>query len=180
MRGRSIPLTALLVLVAAAFLSGGCKCKLVPWALAVDPSLTGNSDADGMLEPFETVVVEPSWKQNITGHCKYVNGKIQCTGTGDFTCNGTIAETGTPASFTGPITGDYVVQDGQAAYGTFGDRRDEARRVRGLRIGSGGPARASLGRYIHREPERNLFEIEILDDPRRRQFLGRAALAPFL
>jgi hypothetical protein len=106
--------------VAAAFLSSGCKCKLVPWALAVDPSLTGNSDADGMLEPFETVVVEPSWKQNVTGHCSYVNGKLHCTGTGDFTCNGTIAETGTPASFTGPITGDYVVQDGQAAYGTFG------------------------------------------------------------
>jgi S-layer family protein len=117
MQGRSISLTALLILVAAAFLSGGCKCRLLPVGLEVDPSLTGNSDADGMLEPFETVDVEPSWQQKVTGPCSFVSGKIHCTGSGDFTCKTNLTETGSPVSLTGPSGGDYAVQNTPTTYG---------------------------------------------------------------
>ena len=119
MRSRSISHAALLVLTATAFLSNGCdKCRLLPVELAVDPSLTGNSDADGMLEPFETVVVEPSWQQKVTAHCHLGQGdRIICDGQGDFICNKSFAETGTPVSLTGPITGNYVLQDSPASVG---------------------------------------------------------------
>jgi hypothetical protein len=106
--------------VGAAFLLGGCKCRLLPVELAVDPSLSGNSDADGMLEPFETVVVEPSWQQKVTAHCHLgQSDRLICDGQGDFTCNKNFAETGTPVSLTGPIAGNYVLQDSPAPYGTF-------------------------------------------------------------
>ena len=176
MRGRSISLTLLLVLVTATFLSGGCKCRLLPVGLEIDPSLTGNSDADGMLEPFETVVVEPTWQQKVTGPCTMgPHESIHCTGSGDFTCKTNLTETGTPVSLTGPAGSDYVVQNSPTTYGPMG--------FNGTRTGAyaifvsapaGRPA-AALGRHFHREPDRNLAGVEELDDPRRRQLLGRAA-----
>ena len=42
------------------------NCKLFPSTFAVDPSLTGNSDGNGLLEPGETVDVEPSWSKSRT------------------------------------------------------------------------------------------------------------------
>ncbi len=97
--------------LAAAFLSSGC-CKLVPWALAVDPSLIGNSDGNGMLEPGETVAVAPSWSKRYDG---------QPPGhPGDFGCSGTDTETGAATSLTGPIQADYVIGDDAAAYDAFG------------------------------------------------------------
>jgi S-layer homology domain len=109
-------------IAAVALFSGGC-CKLVPWALAVDPSLTGTSDANGMLEPGETVVVAPTWSKHNTGRCKFIGGKLVCTGTpqpGEFSCYPTIVETGTAASLTGSTPGDYVIGDNAASYGTIG------------------------------------------------------------
>ncbi len=95
--------STLLAVAAAALLTGGC-CKLLPWAMAVDPSLTGNSDANGMLEPGETVVVEPSWRNQPTGR------------TGEYYCR-TVTESGSATSLQGPINGDYVIGDGAAWYG---------------------------------------------------------------
>jgi hypothetical protein len=112
-----------IVLIAAAtLLTGGCKCKLVPWALAVDPSLSGNSDADGVLEPFETVIVKPSWQQKVTGACTRTGSEtFKCDyGPGEFGCNTTLDETGAPISLTGPAPGAYAVQDSLSPYGTIG------------------------------------------------------------
>jgi hypothetical protein len=97
---------ALLTLIAsAALFSGGC-CKLVPWALAVDPSLTGTSDANGMLEPGETVVVAPSWHKGIGGSL--------------FSCSKSVTETGAASSLTGPVVAEYAIGADTASYGTFG------------------------------------------------------------
>ncbi len=121
MRGRSSSRTLLLVLVTATFLSGGCKCRLLPVGLEIDPSLTGNSDADGMLEPFETVVVEPTWQQKVTGPCTMgPHESIHCTGSGDFTCKTNLTESGSPVSLTGPAGSDYVVQNSPTIYGPMG------------------------------------------------------------
>ena len=81
MRGRPISLTLLLVLATATFLSGGCKCRLFPVGLEIDPSLTGNSDVNGTLEPFETVDVEPTWQQKVTGpRTMGLHESIHCMG----------------------------------------------------------------------------------------------------
>jgi S-layer homology domain len=103
-RGLSAALLALIA--AAALFSGGC-CKLVPWALAVDPSLSGTSDADGVFSPGETVVVAPSWRKGLTSP-------------GGFPCSTSDTETGTATSLTGPVQADYVIGDASASYGTFG------------------------------------------------------------
>jgi S-layer homology domain len=110
----------LTLLAVAGLSSGGCGCKLLPWALAVDPSLTGNSDANGVLEPGETVVVEPSWRQQITRTCHFDGkSKIVCTGTEEFLCNKELAESGTAVTLTGPATGQYILGDSAASYGTI-------------------------------------------------------------
>jgi hypothetical protein len=94
---------ALLAFIAAtAVFSGGC-CKLVPWALAVDPSLTGSSDADGMLEPGETVVVAPTWSKSFQS--------------GLFPCSTSDTETGTASSLTGPVVADYSIGNASTSYG---------------------------------------------------------------
>ena len=64
---------------------------LVPAALAVDGA--GN----GVLEPGETVVMAPAWR-NVTGLAQ--------------------AFTGTLSGFTGPAGGSYAITDAAAAYGT--------------------------------------------------------------
>jgi hypothetical protein len=76
-------------------------CIFPPWALAVDSSLTGNSDANGVLEPGETVIVEPSWR-TLGGTCPTSTGV-----------------TGKATGLTGPPPGGYVIQDDAAYYGTF-------------------------------------------------------------
>ena len=109
-------------LFAAAVLSTGC-CKLVPWALAVDPSLSGNSDGNGILEPGETVEVAPSWRKANDGRCKWSNGHLVCTGTatpGEFSCLTNATETGAAGAAGGPAPGDYVLGDTSASYGSFG------------------------------------------------------------
>jgi hypothetical protein len=131
MRNRRIPVSGRVVLLGAAFLFGGWNvanglgfppglgstCTLLPVALAVDPSPTASSDADGMLEPLETVAVEPSWQQKVTGRCYYDrSGKVICPG---FICKSDLTETGTSMSLTGPKGGDYVVQDSQSPYDKF-------------------------------------------------------------
>jgi S-layer homology domain len=98
-----------------ALLSAGC-CKLVPWALAVDPSLTGNSDGNGVFEPGETVVVAPSWsKSYVTPFPTPIHP--------DGTCSASDTETGTATSLAGPIQADYVVDDAAGSYPTFGPMR---------------------------------------------------------
>ena len=95
------------------------KCTLIPKALLVDPSLTGNSDADGLLEPFETVDVEPTWDKYVTYSCVRT-GKFtsQCGGhhvAGEVDCNKITTETGT-GILNGPASGEYVLQDSPALY----------------------------------------------------------------
>ncbi|HTO75744.1 MAG TPA: hypothetical protein VMQ61_06675 [Thermoanaerobaculia bacterium] len=72
---------------------------LVPVNLVVDPDASATSDGDQILEPGETVVVAPFWK-NIYG--------IPLT------------ETGTATSFTGPAGATYSAPDTSAAYATVG------------------------------------------------------------
>ena len=69
-------------------------------ALNVDVHSTGDtvSDHDGVLEPGETVLVEPLWKN---------------TGTGDLPL------TGTASSFHGPAGALYAIPDETADYGTL-------------------------------------------------------------
>jgi hypothetical protein len=116
-------------LLGAVFLFGGwtaagglvpsSQCTLLPVALAVDSSSIGNSDGDGLLEPFETVAVGPSWQQKVTRKCIVVLGRTVCSGTvgsGDFPCSGNLTEKAPPGSLTGPIGGDYVVQGSALSY----------------------------------------------------------------
>jgi hypothetical protein len=72
---------------------------IVPAALAVDPTIGGGSDGNGVLEAGESVEVAPSWKN--------VNGATQ-----------TFAGVG--ASFGGPsaVGVSYLLQDAAAVYGT--------------------------------------------------------------
>jgi len=114
----------LLAIAAGSLLAAGCRrCMLVPWALEVDPTLTGNSDADGVLEPFETVDVEPTWQHQVTEQtcgpskgCKPINNPQP----GDFDCTHGYTETGEPVSFTGPPNGDYSFQDSASPYNPTG------------------------------------------------------------
>jgi len=130
MRDGPIVLSIRVSLLAGLFLFGGwgaagglvpqSQCTLVPVALAVDPASIGNSDGDGLLEPFETVTVGPSWQQKVTRKCITVLGRTICTGTagsGDFACAGNLIEKAHPVSLTGPVGGDYVVQGSAASYG---------------------------------------------------------------
>ena len=66
---------------------------LQPSSLAVD-------GADGVLEPGETVVMAPAWR-NVTGAAQTF--------------------TGTLSNFTGPAGGTYVITDASADYGTAAD-----------------------------------------------------------
>jgi hypothetical protein len=105
--------TLLALVASAAIFSSGC-CKLVPWALAVDPSLTGTSDANGMLEPGETIVVAPSW------HKTRVSFPGQPVPPGAFSCSSSDTETGTAGSLTGPVVAEYAIGADTVSYGTFG------------------------------------------------------------
>ena len=58
----------------------------------------GLSDGNGVLEPGERVLVEPSWK-NISG--------------------GVLNLTGTASSFTGPVGAAYTLNDSTADYGSI-------------------------------------------------------------
>ena len=70
---------------------------LVPASLAVDPSPGEASDGNGILEPGETVAVEPSWKNNAT------DATLEGTADGPY----------------GPAGADYVMADSQSSYGTI-------------------------------------------------------------
>jgi len=132
-RDGPIVLSVRVALLGAVFLFGGwsaagglvpplpsSSCTLLPVGLAVDPASIGNSDGDGLLEPFETVAVGPSWQQKVTRKCIVVLGRTICTGStgsGDFGCTGNLIEKAHPVSLTGPIGGDYVVQGSALSYG---------------------------------------------------------------
>ena len=70
---------------------------LFPAALVVDPSSDAGSDGDGVLEPGETVAVQPSWKNPTAAPAMNV--------------------TGDASSFNGPGSGFYVLEDATANYG---------------------------------------------------------------
>jgi hypothetical protein len=70
---------------------------LLPFALAVDASALGSSNGNRVLEPGETVLVQPSWRN--------VNGA-------------SLIFDGTAPTFTGPAGATYTVVDGNASYGT--------------------------------------------------------------
>jgi len=104
---------ALLTLIASAVLFASGCCKLIPWALVVDPSLTGNSDANGVLEPGETVAVAPSWS-------KSYSPSTRPTPTPNHSCSTSWTETGTATTLIGSIQADYVIGDVRGSYETFG------------------------------------------------------------
>ena len=83
-------------------------CTLFGSALVVDPSLTGESDGNGIVEPGETVMVMPSWTKHFTPN-RYV---------ARFPCSTSVTETGGAVKPPGSA-GDYVVGDGSAHYATF-------------------------------------------------------------
>jgi hypothetical protein len=80
----------------------GC-CLLMPEGITVDPPLEGEFEPNGVLEPGETVDVEPAWQRSNR-------------------CTVTSSETGTASDFTGPTGGTYTILDGTADYGTFTTR----------------------------------------------------------
>ena len=104
---------ALLVLIASAALFSNACCRMVPWALAVDPSLTGNSNGNGILEPGETVAIAPSWSKR-----NYL--PTRPTPTPGPACSTSWTETGTATSLTGSIQADYVIGHVTGSYETFG------------------------------------------------------------
>ena len=115
-----LPLLGLLILVTPQpQLASGQTipiCRLVPAALVVDPSLTGNSDANGLLEPGETVLVEPSWRKYRYRSCNVVLDPLCRNGPPPaFDCRMTLSETGTASS----TSGEYLFLDRVAQY-TFG------------------------------------------------------------
>ena len=82
----------------AVAITATASCEQTPEALAVDPSSAGGANGNGILEPGETVVVSPSWK-NIAG---------------------SVALTGAATAFGGPGGATYTLADATAAYGTVG------------------------------------------------------------
>ena len=87
------------------------NCRLIPTTLEADRSLTGNSDANGVLEPGETVDIEPFWSKRVTCdsreifHCRPPTPP-------EFSCFLTPTETGTASS----TSTDYVLLDAAARY----------------------------------------------------------------
>ena len=73
--------------------------------MAVDAhAVTGsNSNANGVLEPGETVQVAPSWKNTLTDPQTF---------------------TGIASDLAGPAGATYTIDDSSADYGTVGARRD--------------------------------------------------------
>jgi Tol biopolymer transport system component len=68
-----------------------------PVSLAVDVHGAGLSDANGVLEPGESVIVEPAWRNILTA---------------------SLAFTGTASELTGAAGGTYVIDDATADFGT--------------------------------------------------------------
>ena len=68
-----------------------------PVSLAVDVHESGLSDVNGVLEPGESVIVEPGWRNLLSAP---------------------LAFTGTASALTGPLGGTYVIDDDAADYGT--------------------------------------------------------------
>jgi len=106
----SVTLAILIVALSA----GGC-CKLVPWGLAVDPSLGSSENGNGILEPGEEVVVEPTWKT------EEIVSKIK---TPDFgspppTCTLSAEVKGEASDSRGPEGAFYSMPDAAASYGSF-------------------------------------------------------------
>ena len=113
-QGSKTKLVTLGALLVAALFAGGCpkppfvvgspgNCSLVPWALAVDPSLSATENGDSMLEPGEEVAVRPAWKEEFT--------RSSVTKLCPTNVSGTISD------WTGPTPADYVIQGGAATYG---------------------------------------------------------------
>ncbi len=75
--------------------------NLVPERIAADAHTSGStlSDGNGVLEPTETAILEPAWR-NAGGN--------------------PVSLAGGATNFTGPGTGIYLLQDGSAVYGTVG------------------------------------------------------------
>ena len=72
--GKRLPLLGLVVFLAATPLLADLytwTCVLSPGGLAVDPRPTGDSNGNGLLEPGETVDVEPSWGKHPVCHSSF-------------------------------------------------------------------------------------------------------------
>jgi hypothetical protein len=83
------------------------QCSLVASALGVDPSVAGDPDADAILEPGETAVVEPAWQERSHNVSVSLPNKP---------CPPTASETGVARTLTGPDGADYAVGDQTAVY----------------------------------------------------------------
>ena len=83
---------------ALAFTTVGAVLSQAADALVVDPSAGAHSDGDGVLEPGETVKVQPAWR-NLTGAA--------------------LALTGAASGATGPTGATYSMPDASAGYGSI-------------------------------------------------------------
>jgi len=71
---------------------------LFPQALTADPASSAGSDGNGVLEPGETVVVQPTWKNPTSADSPGI--------------------TATASGLTGPVGATYTLTDSAANYGT--------------------------------------------------------------
>ncbi|HTO75190.1 MAG TPA: hypothetical protein VMQ61_03860 [Thermoanaerobaculia bacterium] len=69
-----------------------------PVAIVVDPSAGASSDGNGVLEPGETVAVQPTWKNETAA---------------------AVSLSGAASAFTGPAGATYTLTDAAAGYGTL-------------------------------------------------------------
>jgi len=72
--------------------------------------VSATSDADGVMEPGETVVVKPSWAKAVGSSS--VGGVLPL-------CSTSLTEAGQAAALTGPAAGGYAITVDAAQYGTF-------------------------------------------------------------
>ena len=136
---------------------------LTPSALAVDGAAGGASDGNGVLEPGETVGVEPSWSN--------------LTDSGRHRDRPGLRLHGARRAVLRPVH-----RRGQLQRHRAGDDRDLRRYFELLcrvRIVSGSAPGDALGLLVHGNPRRS-HRPEALDAPRRRELLGRRARVPLL
>jgi hypothetical protein len=103
-----------LAIATGSLVLGGCYklCPapdVEPLLLAVDPSLGAESDGNGVLEPGETAVIEPSWQNR--GRSVTVLKSRPCP------ANPTPNETGIASAWNGPFGATYTIRDAAAKYG---------------------------------------------------------------
>jgi len=109
----------LLLLAVTGLFAAGC-CKLVPWALAVDPSLSATENGDAVLEPGEAALVEPTWKKVLVpGSIKQPESEPNVIGPKPCALRPGTTGAGSFTAFEGPTGPRYKIIDDAANYGAW-------------------------------------------------------------